>query len=184
MRRTRSGIVRWSALAGMRCCRRAGRRAGQAAALLGVDRQRPGDDAHRPGPQLSRHLALQAPRPAGPGGQDLSATGGMIEDPDGTRGLDAGDAAQRPAHRDRQAGRAARDPRRARRRRQSAIAPSMASSGRIDNATTAGAGSRSASAKAISARPTSGASARMRCGHPGLTRAFSGRTRMRGKGDE
>ena len=125
--------------------------AGQDAALLGVDRQRRGDDAHRAGAQLSRRVAVQAPRPADPRGPGLSQ---LAQDRGSRRpaGLDAGDAAQRSPHRAGQAGRAARHSRRARGQRPVATAPKPASSGGSSNATGHGATSKSASAQGFIAQ--------------------------------
>ncbi|CAA9502231.1 MAG: hypothetical protein AVDCRST_MAG91-1132, partial [uncultured Sphingomonadaceae bacterium] len=87
------------------CRRRRGRR--PQAALLGVDRGGRGADAHGARPRLSRDLAVQAARPADPRDRHLSklaqgAGAGRH------RRLDAGQPAQRHAHRDR-AGRPGQD---------------------------------------------------------------------------
>ena len=126
------------------------------AALLGVDRQRRGDDAHRAGPQLSRHLAVQAPRPAGPGRQDLSQLAqdrGSRTGPQGwmlvTLLSDRRTAIVKP-------GSLATSMSKRIEFAASATAPKPASSDASRNATAAGARSRSASAKALSHKAKSG----------------------------
>ena len=81
----------------------------EAAALLGVDRQRTGDDPYWPRPELSQRLALPTPRPAGASGQEISK---LAPDPGSGRGsrLDAGDLPQRSPDGDRQTGRTSARP--------------------------------------------------------------------------
>ena len=96
--------------------------------------QRPGDDAHRPGPNYPgvwlyqrRDLPVRVVKKY----RDLAADPG----PGRRAGLDAGDVAQRPAHGDRQARRSAPGPRRARTTApRSATMPSTASSAASTNA--------------------------------------------------
>ena len=62
------------------------RSAGQAAAILGVDRERAGDDPHRPGQELSRNVWLYQRRDLPVRVVKKYATWRLIQDPDGAQG--------------------------------------------------------------------------------------------------